>query len=235
MRLLAFLSSVLLLGGTALSQDITISKDSLWVCNSMTLSRDDEIALKNTSSDTMRLDSAFIEFEVLDTSGFMMTIANDRLQMLFTEGHAADSLAGPIKYLSLIHLGNNVFRLNNTYAGPTILPPFSILPTGDNLKIHRAQIGSCFDCNSLPRYPKYLKGKLLLFYNNHQKITIKLYSNDLRPIAVQLIGPHTELVTPSLARNSFLLDGRKITVTTIQKISKQSLHSVYRLTLEQKD
>jgi hypothetical protein len=50
----------------------------------------------------------------------------------------------------------------------------------DSVVIRRLQIGSCFMCSSMPRYPRYFHGTWRLFFSSGEEVAITVYSDDLR-------------------------------------------------------
>jgi hypothetical protein len=142
--------------------------------------------------------------------------------MVWREIYSISGTTAREQYVTLAYSDNNVFHLKYTSAAPLSLGPDS------NLTIRRMQIGSCFSCNSYPRFPKYLRGKLFLYYNKNQNVMINLYSNDLRPVAIKTPVQQTKNIMPLMTSKSFLLDGRIIPDETVQKNSKHSFPRIWQ-------
>lgn len=213
----ALIISLLLFAHSALSE-IQASKDSLWISNSLMFSRDDVISLVNTSSDSVSLDSAFIEFEVLDTTDFSYVISMERFEFCFIESSAQTASVRHI--IPLKNLGDNRFMLYQVLEGTLNFLGFS--PDVDSIRISRAQIGACFACNSLPEYPCYMRGKLSLYFSNNQKLDIRIYSNNTSTVAVKPVYSKKQNIANVNSADHFLLDGSIISDRNISKSIRQA-------------
>jgi hypothetical protein len=99
------LISILILAYTALCSTITTSKDSLWVSNNVAFSRDDAVIFSNHGTSAIVLDSAYIEFETLDTTGMYYVIKNDAFNMVLREVHKTTEVSSSYTEFPLSHLG----------------------------------------------------------------------------------------------------------------------------------
>jgi hypothetical protein len=222
------LMSILTLVVTVCSQSIVPSKDSLWVCNSQVFSRDDAVVITNTTSGAVWIDSVRIEFEILDTVGVSYAIADNRIETVWSEKYKRDSTM--FYTWTMVQVGVNKFRLTNTYEGTSIRKPGTIESSGDSISIHRMQIGFCFECNSLPRYPKYLRGMMFLYFNGNRTVSLRLYSNDLRPVNTSCSDPVFHPVAAKPNPGWFLINGRVVADGGTAAVLKHHMHRLYSAT-----
>jgi len=155
--------------------DISLSKDSLKVCNKVSSSFSDYLIIKNNSGDSIALDSAYLLFDDFDTTEMTNYLAPDgKLETYWMELLNESDFGW---YLNEIQ--KNTFKLTKDYFYPNNAVPFRCAPN-DSCDLHEFSIGIYLVSAHYPIYPKYLKGSLLLYFTNQETITIKLYSDDLR-------------------------------------------------------
>jgi hypothetical protein len=152
MRSLLFLS-VLMMGGTALSQNITTSKDSLRTCNPLTSVCSDSVMLVNHTATAVYLDSAFILFDEFDTAGSGRYGLDGRLQVQWTE---RNSPKGKTSW-KLEKTDEHLYIVKQQIS--SVLNPVSLYFSGqdDTLQIASLEIGTCLGCSGIPtRSPLYI-------------------------------------------------------------------------------
>jgi hypothetical protein len=194
---------LLLIAGSLYSQDITLSKDSLWLSNSLAFSRLDLITVHNSSATTITLDSAEIVVGYMDTTKLSWIISMDKLEFAWRW-----SAMSPYFIWSLKQKSAGLYGLKKEYFIPSDSVPLTLGPD-ETKNICRGEIGFCFICNSLPTYPLYFRGTLKLYFSNRQAVSIKLYTSDLRTgVVVKNIVP-VKSPTPR-TRSDYLINGRKI-------------------------
>ena len=152
---------------------IRASKDSLWVYNSNASSKADAVLFKNTSPDSIHLDSAHLLIDEMDTVGFSYP-ATRNMEVVWNE----NATMYPYFIWTMNSIGAHEFVLKRS---DTTVRPLSFSGNGDTCRIARFSIGVCFQCNSMPRYPRYVRGALKLYFSSGQLIILRLYSDDLRP------------------------------------------------------
>ncbi len=167
---------ILLLAGGIVAQGITLSKDSLQICNNILYAFADYIQLINGTSAAVHLDSAFLLIDQMDTtgSGLYGGLPN-RFQIHWTQ-------VKPLRYdqWSLEKLTGETYRLSPVASSNSILPSVDFSAPGETLTIGEVELGICLGCSGLPWYPLYFTGKLQFHFSNGQIVTIRLYSYDLR-------------------------------------------------------
>jgi hypothetical protein len=155
------------------AQDITISKDSILVYNNSFSSFADEVIFTSHSSTPIHLDSAFVLVEEIDTVGYgrpgMQLSWRPSLQSNQQFVWAMDT-AGPNNY----RLVKDVFY---PYANAE---PLTFAGNGTTLHMFYLEIGFCFQCQLFPKYPRYIKGLMKLYFSNRQMVELKIKSSDLR-------------------------------------------------------
>jgi hypothetical protein len=186
-------------------EDIRISKDSLWVYNSYISSKADAITLKSNSSAAVRLDSANIIVEEMDTTGLGLSPGSS-----MEVAWGANSGLTPFFIWNTESIGNNEFTLKKRSFLPQGSEPLSFKQAGDSSQIFKCSIGYCLLPECRPLYPTYFKGKLKLFFSNNQMVTVKLYSDDLRTPVRASVRRGSIATSKNTAIAVFSIDGRKI-------------------------
>jgi hypothetical protein len=100
-------------------------------------------------------------------------------------------------------IGKSEYVLKKKEFIPWDATPPSFHAGNDSIQISRLSIGSCFVCAELPIYPRYIKGKLQLYFSNGQAIALRLYSDDLRTPVKMTMRP----MNPTL-RNFKIISNR---------------------------
>ena len=196
MRMLIVLVFVIV--NSAFSNDLSLSKDSLKVYNNSFDSFRDQIIIKNNSNDSIFLDSAYLLFDVFDTTGMHSKIKTHWIEYMY----------GDFGW-DLIEIGKNKYKLEKDYFSPNDTAiPLRFFPK-DSCVLLDFQIGNYLVSALMPIYPKYISGFLQLYFSNNQIVEIKLYSDDLRANTISNItvrrNNHIEL-----NHEYYLLNGRKI-------------------------
>lgn len=151
------------------SNDLILSKDSLKVHNNPLDTFIDQIIIKNTSDDSIILDSAFLIFDIFDSTGMLDNI----------EAHWMEDMYGDFGWF-LNEVGKNKYRLAKNYFSPNDTAiPLHFFPKSSVVLLD-FQIGLNLVSSQIPIYPKYIKGSLQFYFSNKQILEIKLYSDDLR-------------------------------------------------------
>jgi len=158
-----------------LSQDITVSKDSILVYNNPISSFADEVTFNWNSFIPVHLDSAFILIEEMDTSGFGVFIEWNHLELSWKEPSRTQQFIW-----SMENVGPDYYRLSKKVFYPTTAEPLSFSDNEESHQMFFLEIGYCFQCAVMPRYPDCIKGLLALYFSNGQVVELRLVSNDLR-------------------------------------------------------
>jgi hypothetical protein len=189
------------LGAAAFGQDITLSKDSITVYNHPVSIYPDQVIFTSHNSTPIHLDSAYVQVAELDTVGYgypgmqVAWSANTPIFQQFVWG--MDSIT-PDTY----RLVKNVF-----YPGTT--EPLTFSGNGDTSKIFFLQIGYCFQCQLPPKFPRYIRGTLRLFFSNGQVIELRIRSIDLRTgVRHREFVLHKE--NPKSGNYRYLANGRRV-------------------------
>lgn len=203
------------------ANSVKVSKDSLWICNSISSSKDDAIVFNSTMQ--AKLDSLHIEFSILDTTGISTYFVNNGIAMAVAERNLSDTVPMTFREFPLQKTSELHFRVDFTSG---TVPLLDLELTSDSISLSRLQFGFCFMCSSYPRYPKYMRGKLILFFSNQQIVPITIYSNDLRPVSLYTIKNHVLPQTRSAPGCHYLLDGRMLTDNDFMKIKGEMMHRI---------
>jgi hypothetical protein len=198
------------------AQDITVSKDSLWVYNSNVSSIADQVIFTSSSPAPINLDSARIAVAEMDTAGLGYIPPEHCLEVAWKAG----SFPYPYFTWTMDSVGAREFVLKKENFLPPEALPLSFTKSGDTARICLFSIGLCFNCSSLPRYPAYFRGTLKLFFSNSQLVTIRLYSDDLREkTSARMIKRETSIIflNANSIRGVYSINGRKtIPATSIR-------------------
>jgi hypothetical protein len=151
------------------TQALALSKDSLKVYNNSISSFMDLITINNNSEDSIVLDSAYLLVDIFDTTGLYGKI----------ETHWVEHNYGDFKWY-LKKTGENKYKLEKNYFSPNdTAVPLRFFPK-DSCVLMGLRIGNYLVSSQIPKYSKYLKGSLQLYFSNNQIVNIRLYSDDLR-------------------------------------------------------
>ena len=157
------------------SGSISISKDSLKVCNNLSSSPGDYLIIANHSEDSIALDSAYIIIDSMDTTGMTdQLMPEGKLEAFWREPSNKSDFGW-----HLDEIETNTCKLTKDYFYPNDALPLRCAPD-DSCDMHDFMIGIYLVSAHYPIYPNYLKGSLLLYFNNQETLTVKLYSDDLR-------------------------------------------------------
>ncbi len=170
-----FIAATISVCGVA-AQNITISKDSLKICNDSLSSFADGISLICNTSGTITLDSAFIATDTMDTTGSAWYVTENRLQVVWRE-----HLEMPDFYFwNLVKSGPDRYRLFLQETRSTEIYPMKFTAQIPQRRITAMEIGGCLGCSGLPTwYPPFFRGSLILHFSSGQTISLRLYSDDL--------------------------------------------------------
>ena len=157
------------------AEDIRISKDSLWVYNSIFSSKADAVIFRNNSPAAIHLDSANIVVEEMDTVGLPQT-AGQSMELAWSGNPASN----PYFIWTMESAGSNEFVLKKRTFLPAESQPLSFTGNGDSNQIFKLSIGYCLLPECRPYYPRYIKGNMKFYFSNGQIIALRLYSDDLR-------------------------------------------------------
>jgi len=162
----------------ASAADITLSKDILRVYNNPVMSWTDGLTVRNSGNDTVWLDSAKLLFDEFDTTGLLYFIKNNTIQTTWLEMYGNSK---SLDYTwTMGSLDGKSFRLERQGTTVGLRKSLTTAPK-DSSMISRLQIGWCFICGSMPKYPRYLRGVLRLYFSSAAVVDIRLTSEDLRP------------------------------------------------------
>lgn len=153
-------------------QDITVSKDSIQVYNSPLSSYADEVIFTSHSSAPIHLDSAFAQIAELDTVGYGRPWA----QLAWSTTLPVDQQF----VWGMVGIAPNNYRLVKDVFYPGTTEPLVFSGNGATSQMFYLEIGFCFQCELYPKYPRYFRGTLRLFFSNGQVIELRIKSNDLR-------------------------------------------------------
>jgi hypothetical protein len=187
-------------------QDITLSKDSMQVYNNGFSSYADNVMFTSHSSARIRLDSAFVFISQLDTVGYGRT----GLELAWTP-----LLQASQQFVwTMADMGQDSFRLVKKVFYPlSSAEPLFFSGVGTACPLYFLQIGSCFQCDVFPKYPRYLRGTLRLFFSNGQALDLRLWSQDLRTaVKPRVSRAHYSsfILHPSSFSYRYLANGRRV-------------------------
>lgn len=173
-----FFATILAFAAIA-AADITLSKDSLRVYNNPVMSSTDGLTLKNTGGDTVWLDSAQMLFDEFDTTGLSMFLKNSTIEATWLEQYAVDNYMNYTWKMNT--LDGKKYRLESLDAASAGRKSLTTAPD-DSTRLSRLEIGWCFVCSSMPRYPRYLRGVVRLWFSSAATVDVRITSEDLRPM-----------------------------------------------------
>jgi hypothetical protein len=196
----------------AASQDIIVSKDSLWVYNggSHPGRNLDSATIVNNGSQAIRLDSARIVLH--DWYVMNPPRSATHAQAVISENHNGNRLSD---YFTVDSISATEYNLN---FSPISWPLLSIGPH-DSIIVSDFQIGWNFFGN-LPVFPQYVTGILRLYFSNGQTVSLRFFSDDHRPAAANLASPVTRDPAAPGKNRRFLINGQKMPDKTAGMIVK---------------
>lgn len=203
------------------ANSVKVSKDSLWICNDILSSKDDAVIFYSTIP--VKLDSLHIQFSVLDTTGISTFLINSKMAMAVAERRLSDSATMAFREFPLLKTSELSFRADIASGVPPLL---DLQLTSDSISLSRLQFGFCFMCSSYPRYPKYMRGKLILFFSNQETVTINIYSNDLRTVSLHTSKNRMIPQVSSGPVYRYLLDGRMLTDNDFNTTKAKKIHRI---------
>jgi hypothetical protein len=208
------------------AQDITVSKDSIQVYNSLLSSFADNVTFTSHSSTPIHLDSVFVLITELDTIGYG--------RKGFEVTWKSDFSSSQTFVWTMDSIAPNSYRLVKNVFSPSTAVPLSFSGNKDSCQMFFLEMGSCFMCALFPKYPRYIKGTMKLYFNNGQVVELRLWSNDLRA-SVRPKGSKARYssfspwslskveVHPSSFPYQYLTNGRKIFAGGKTKVSKNRI------------
>ena len=211
--------TVLILFFIASAQDITVSKDSIQVYNNPIMSFADEVVFTSHTSDSIHLDSAFVLISEIDTVGYGRNG--------FEASWRSNYSSAQVFVWNLDSIGPNSYRLVKNLFSPALAAPLSLSGNGATCQMFFLEIGSCFMCALYPKYPRYLRGTMRLYFSNGQVVELKLWSNDLRT-AVGNRGfqmQHSAL-SSRLSAYRYLANGRRAVVDNRVLLRKNQVSGI---------
>lgn len=198
------LVAILLLAAGAMSEDISLSKDSLWVFNEPGTGRyGDSITITNNGTQAVRLDSARIRFGEWHTKNPIFPIA--RSQVMIREFHHGQMVSNPF---TIDSVEEAEYRLDFSFSSR---PVFSIDPNGDSTILVHMEIGRNF-FGDMPVYPQYCKALMRFYFSNGQTVEINIYTDDLRPTSLQGALPVRRSAKAAGNGAHYLINGQKIPI-----------------------
>jgi hypothetical protein len=183
------------------AQDITFLKDSIKTPNGIYGSIADSIVFTNTASTAISLDSARLIFQELDTVGLFQM-----LQITLSEHGRDGSIGWTINQADKIDSGEYLIEFSPWTFSRN--PPFFMGLTGDSTTL-KLVIANCLLCD-IPKYPRYVRGLLHLYFSNGQTVVLRFYSDDLRPTAIARTSPVRRQGKGAEKGAFYLINGRKI-------------------------
>ena len=196
------------------AQDITVSKDSLWVYNSIVSSKADEVIFTSESSAPITLDSARIVVDEIDTTGLP---AGQRMEAAWS----ANPAMNPFFIWHLESAGNNEYLLKKGSFLPSgVDMPLTFKKNGDSSRIFKFSVGYCLLPECRPLYPRYLRGALQLFFSNSQVVALRLYSDDLREKTSAYMTKREKSIAlrnVNAVRDVYSINGKKLSLAAAVK------------------
>ena len=215
---------LILLSCTITAQNITVSKDSLWVLNSYHQSNQsrsgDSLMVINNGTQPIHLDSARLFVTALDTAGCFFRITAASLVM---DEWYHGTRRGNCHFI-VNQIDSTIYSLDFSLSSR---PFISVDPSGDSINIGNIQIVDCFFCDA-PRFPNYIRGMVRFYFSNGEAVEIQLYSDDLRPPVSTRIVPIRHRSAFRAGNSIYLINGRKIPME-LEKINlKRIRHRMYK-------
>lgn len=161
------LLTVVILSVYGFSENIILSKDSLKASN-------DSLFIINNSEKSIALDSAYIIFSHFDTTGMHDYLSSGGKLEIYWMEHSNEA---DFKW-DLQTIEENRYKLIKNYFYPNNATPIQCAPY-DSCCLNKFEIGIYLLSAHYPIYPKFLKGTLMLYFNNNEMLEIRLYSNVL--------------------------------------------------------
>jgi hypothetical protein len=160
----------------ACAQDLTVSKDSIKVYNSLFSSYADEVLFTSHSVAAIHLDSARVTISEMDTVSFSYVISRNLLEVFWRSNVPSVQAF----YWTMDSLGQGMYRLKEKAFDPSSALPLVFSGNNTTSQILGLEIGIFLFGETRPQYPKYIKGTMSLYFSNGQAVELKLWSQDLR-------------------------------------------------------
>jgi hypothetical protein len=207
------------------AQDITVSKDSIQVANNPISSFADIVTFTSHSSTSIHLDSVFVLIAEMDTVGIGYAVSHKGLEAGWRSG-----LPGQMFVWTMDSAGPNAWRLTKKAFSPTNAESLLFSGNGATSQLFALEIGIYLFGEIMPKYTRYIKGTMGLFFSNGQVVELKLYSQDLRT-AVKKRELVVKRETLKNGNVRYLANGKKIMVGGKTNLSKSR---VGRILLQEK-
>jgi hypothetical protein len=167
---------ILFFGSLISAQSITVSKDSIRIINENSSSFIDQVTFTSNSSDTIRLDSVFVVIAKMDTIGFGYAISKNGMEV----GWRSTAPSGQEFVWTMASAGPDTWRMVKKSFSPTNAQPLLFPANGAISQMAFLEFGVYLFGETMPKYTRYLRGTMRLFFSNAQVVELKLRSNDLR-------------------------------------------------------
>jgi hypothetical protein len=207
MNMKHFLFLLLFAFSGVLADGIIWSADSLRICNSLIFRKSDSLVLTNNASLTIFLDSAYVLVDQLDTSELTAPLGLFNFETYWVEYTLEFIHRGDFLW-SMETIDKSKFKLVKKDYNPANAQPISLMPE-EKLRMNDLTIGVNPFGEYRPVYPKYLRGKLRLFFSNAQIVDIILYTNDLRTPIISN-SKNVRKIPVRAQKCSFLVNGKYI-------------------------
>jgi hypothetical protein len=197
------LFAVAAIGTAAFGQDITVSKDSIKAYNMIISSVPDEVIFTSHTSTPIHFDSGFVQIVELDTAGY----GRPGLQVAW---EATSPMSQQFVW-SLVGAGQDNYRMVKLAFYPGSTEPLTFSGIGTTSRMFHLQVGYCFQCELYPKYPRYIRGTLRLFFSNGQVIELSLRSADLRTAVRRGVSvPALDKGQSNRGNFRYLANGRRV-------------------------
>jgi hypothetical protein len=208
---------------SASAQDITISKDSIKLVNSFYSSFADVVIFTSHASGAIHLDSAFVLNAEIDTVGLSSAIDYFGMEVAWRTGSPESQMFA----WTLDSAGPNTWRLAKKAFSPTNAEPLSFSGNGSTSQMFALECGSFLFGDAMPKYTRYIKGTLRLFFSNGQIIDLKLWSQDLRTaVRKSEFVASKEKPSPHNSNFKYLVNGQRISAIDMPHSSKTRISCI---------